>query len=229
MDGFALNTLAFDTALNGCTVACVAAGGAPVTRQIETGRDQAAKLVPLIQDCMDEAGVTFKALDKLITTVGPGSFTGLRIGLSTARSFALALEKKLVGVTTLAVAAQQALRAASGAPFCVLLETKRSDFYAQLFDARGVAASEPLAASAHDILTQLNGHFLFGDAAARFVAETHYTGGYEGMTLLDPLDLLTVGYAAESAAEPLYLRGADVSQPKKSNTEIIGDISGLFT
>lgn len=231
MDGFDQTLLAFDTALNGCNVACVKAGGKPAIRQIVTGRDQAAKLVPLIQECLGEAGVDFADLDKIITTIGPGSFTGLRIGLSTARSLALALNKPLVGVTTLDVMAQHALRIAGGAPFAVLLETKRSDYYGQLFDGQGQAEGEPFALPAQEILPQLQGHLIAGDAVERFVAETGYAGVVEAMTMLDPLDLLAQGcVAAEGGgSEPLYLRGADVSQSKKIPLEITGDISTLFT
>ncbi len=231
MDRFPQSLLCFDTALNGCNVACVAAGGQPVTRQIVTGRDQAARLVPLIQDCLREAGVTFTGLDKIITTVGPGSFTGLRIGLSTARSLALALGKPLAGVTTMAVAALQAQRLSAGKPFTVLLETKRTDFYAQLFKGDGDADGAVFAAEAADILARLEGHFIYGDAAARFAEETRYAGAHQTMAMLDPLDLLAIGAQAspQDAIEPLYLRGADVSQPKPGKIAINGDISGLFT
>ncbi len=231
MDGFDQTILAFDTALNGCNVACVKAGGTPAFRQIVTGRDQAARLVPLIQECVNEAGITFADLDKIITTIGPGSFTGLRIGLSTARSLALALNTPLVGVTTLDVIAQQALRVAGGAPFAVLLETKRSDYYGQVFDGQGHATGEPFALSASDVLAHLSNHVIVGDAVERFVAETGYAGSFESMTMLDPLDLLAIGCLATAgnSTEPLYLRGADVSQSKKIPLEINGDISTLFT
>lgn len=231
MDGFDQTVLAFDTALNGCNVACVKAGGTPAVRQLVTGRDQAAKLVPLIQECMSEAGVSFSELDGIVTTVGPGSFTGLRIGLSTARSLALALHKQLIGVTTLDVAAQQALRLASGAPFCVLIETKRADYYGQFYDGQGKPDGEMFAQDAAAILARLDTHFLFGDAVERFVAQTQYTGPHAAMAMIDPLDLLALGRTlpAVDTLEPLYLRGADVSVAKHKGPDIQGDISTLFT
>ncbi len=231
MDGFDQTLLAFDTALNGCNVACVRAGRIPATRQLVTGRDQAAKLVPLIQDCMAEARVAFADVQGIITTNGPGSFTGLRIGLSAARSFSLALNIPLIGVTTLDVAAQQALRVASGSPFCVLIETKRADYYAQLYDGQGKPQGEMLAESGADITARLSGHVLFGDAVDRFVAETGYSGTHHIMAMLDPLDLLALGRVtpATQTLEPLYLRGADVSVAKNKGPDIQGDISMLFT
>ncbi len=230
MDGFDRTLLAFDTALNGCSVACVHAGAQPAVRQIITGRDQAAKLVPLIQECMKEAGVVFADLEAIITTVGPGSFTGLRIGLSTARSFALSLDIPLIGVTTLSVAARQAIRIAAGVPFLVVLETKRSDYYGQFFDARGAPASAPFAKNGADIAHMLDGHVVFGDAAERFISETGYAGPSQGMTTTDPHDLLASGAHAPATplAAPLYLRGADVSQAK-NKANVCGDISSLIT
>lgn len=230
MDGFARTLLAFDTALNGCNVACVCAGGKPATRQIVTGRDQAAKLVPLIQECMDEAGVAFTDLDAIITTIGPGSFTGLRIGLSAARSFSLSLNKPLIGVTTMDIAAQQALRVAGGAPFIIVIETKRADYYGQLFDGQGAATSEPFAKSGEEIAAMLDGYFVYGDAAARFVNETNYNGSHQSMEMIDPLDLLAVGAVSPvtDKAEPLYLRGADVSIAK-NKVSVEGDIAPLIT
>lgn len=231
MDGFDQTVLAFDTALNGCNVACVKAGGQPAVRQLVTGRDQAAKLVPLIQDCMNEAGVVFADLDAIVTTVGPGSFTGLRIGLSTARSFALALNKKLIGVTTLDVAAQQALRLASGMPFCVLIETKRTDYYGQLYDGQGIPDGGIFALDGASILARLQGHFIFGDAVERFITETGYAGPHAVMGMIDPLDLMALGRTlpAVDRLEPLYLREADVSVAKNKGPDIQGDISQLFT
>lgn len=231
MDGFDCTMLAFDTALNGCRVACVAAGGVPVVRSLDTEREQSAKLVPLIQGCLMDAGIRFADIDSIVTTIGPGSFTGLRIGLATARSLALALNKPLAGITTLAAAAQQAMRVAGGAPFAVILETKRADYYMQIFDGQGQARTQPAALDAPDIIRQLEGHHIFGDAAARFQAQTGYDQPVHVMERLDALDLLALGRAAQPGApvEPLYLRPADVSQSRQKVIPIKGDISTLYT
>lgn len=230
MTDFSRNLLAFDTALNGCVVACVAAGGRPVSRSVLTGRDQAARLVPLIQEVMEEAGLAFADLDTIITTIGPGSFTGLRIGLASARALALALGKPLAGVTTLAAAARQASRTVAGQACAVLLETKRADFYGQLFDAHGLAEGDAQALSGAEFIAYLGDRRpIIGDAVLRFIAQTGYTGPAQAIELLDPLDLLAVGAAAEplALAEPLYLRGADVSESKKQPM-VTADLSALI-
>src|SRR3546814_1051962 len=90
----------------------------------------------MLQAVMAEAGSGFRDLDLLATTVGPGAFTGLRIGLSTARAMALAAALPLLGLTTLeTVAAAQDPVARGARPLLVALETRRADVYVQLFGA----------------------------------------------------------------------------------------------
>lgn len=218
-----MNVLGFDTALGGCSIA-LAGGDKKISRQVETQRDQAKILVPLIQDVVAEAGIGFEALDLIVTTVGPGSFTGLRIGLSTARSLALALGKPLAGVTTLDVLGAQ-VAAEAGAPMLCVLETKRSDYYVQPFDGAGTSLDEPSALEMAAIVEKFSGqgYGLCGDAVERFRAEAgdrmHFTRVVP-VTLLDPLVLVACGARAAEAggidkpAVPLYLREADVSLPK---------------
>jgi tRNA threonylcarbamoyladenosine biosynthesis protein TsaB len=218
-----MNILALDTALGGCSLACVMARG-QAERQVVTARDQAAILVPLINDVLAEAGVSPADLDLIVTTVGPGSFTGLRIGLSTARAYALAIDKPLVGVGTMTAAARQINKPQSCA---VILETKRSDFYCQLFDEQSRAISEPEGLSASDVVSRIGECrvILAGDALARFDAEVgsdwqaaHVIESLP-FTLLDPIVLAACGqelYALGQGTDthPLYLRGADVTAPK---------------
>ena len=210
-----MTVLAFDTSLGGCSVGVITPDGRSAVRQVETQRDQAKILVPLIQEAIDEAGVDFPDLKMIVTTIGPGSFTGLRIGLSTARAMGLALNIPVNGVTTLDVIAAQVKEK----NLLVLLETKRQDFYAQFF---GVVASEPFAASADEIIAQMHDEklSLAGDALKRFQAEAgeewarSHVETVHDLILPDPLVLAKLGQTAGQAPEPLYLRGADVTQAK---------------
>src|ERR1700728_3269122 len=96
--------LAIDTALDACAACVLDADAARLIAQESQTmkRGHAEALMPLIGRVMKEAGIAFAALDRIAVTTGPGSFTGLRVGLSAARGIALAANKPVVGLTTLA-------------------------------------------------------------------------------------------------------------------------------
>jgi tRNA threonylcarbamoyladenosine biosynthesis protein TsaB len=93
--------LAIDCALGACQVALVR-GDAVVSRLSEVmARGQAERIAPMAREAFAEAGLGFAEIDRVVATTGPGSFTGLRVGLAFARGLALALDKPIVGVSTL--------------------------------------------------------------------------------------------------------------------------------
>ncbi|MDD9905284.1 MAG: tRNA (adenosine(37)-N6)-threonylcarbamoyltransferase complex dimerization subunit type 1 TsaB [Rhodospirillaceae bacterium] len=145
--------LGLDSATEACSAA-VLRNGAVVARRFETlQRGHAEHLMPLVREVMTAAGISFAELDLIATTVGPGGFTGLRIGLASARGLAIAAKRPLVGVTTLeAVARAQPPREY---PLLVALDTKRADFYLQLFDADGEPLSEPTALMPSEIASMV--------------------------------------------------------------------------
>src|SRR3954468_20996175 len=95
--------LAIDTALDACAAGVLdtAAGKLVAQESQPMKRGHAEALMPLVARVMKESGVAFAALDRVAVTTGPGSFTGLRVGLSAARGIALAANKPAVGITTL--------------------------------------------------------------------------------------------------------------------------------
>src|SRR5215831_16411326 len=100
--------LAFDCAVTGLSVA-VARDGAMLARHGAEGRDQAATLLPAISFTLESAGVARRGeLGLIAVTVGPGSFTGVRVGLAAARGLAVALGVPLAGITTTAALLAQA-------------------------------------------------------------------------------------------------------------------------
>lgn len=220
--------LVLDTAMSACSAAlhCTDTGDSFMRSEI-LPRGQSEILVPMVQDVLKEAGADFESLDALVTTVGPGTFTGLRIGLSTARSFALALDLPLWGLSTFqALALAYVEKDESSQPFTILVETRRQDFYIQKFDGCGQAVGAPQSSMLDDIIsTAVPGELFIGDAIARFqeVAGRRtesfiFAEGYEAP---DP-GVLARAFADEQKArrfftenaEPLYLHAPDVSKPK---------------
>lgn len=212
--------LAIDTALCGVSVGLIAMNGHIVSRMVETTRGQAAILVPTIQEVLGEAELTPADIDLIACSIGPGSFTGLRIGLATARTMGLALNVPVIGLNTLDVMARHY---PIEKPLLIMLETKRQDFYARYYDAAGKPLSEPFAASAAELLERapIDGFSVGGDCLVRF--QGLVSGDFEvldNLTQLDPILMAQIGFEQfeargdSGAPQPLYLRGADVSQPK---------------
>ena len=213
--------LAMDTALGGISVGVMTREGKTAQRVMATERDQAALLVPMIQEILEEAGVTFKTLDLIVCTKGPGSFTGLRIGLSTARTLGMALRIPVLGVGTLDLLARHYDTVGT---LLILLETKRKDFYAGYFDTAKIPLVAPFASDAESILScgPSEPFSVGGDCLTRFaerVSGSDFTI-LETITQPDPIILARYGLEVfekegdQGMPEPLYLRGADVSQPK---------------
>jgi tRNA threonylcarbamoyladenosine biosynthesis protein TsaB len=93
--------LAIDTALDACSVAVVRDDETLAVLSETMQRGQAERLAPMVRDVMQTAGLAFAQLDRIAITTGPGSFTGVRVGLSFARALALALNKPCIGASTL--------------------------------------------------------------------------------------------------------------------------------
>ncbi len=149
-----MRLLAMDTASNCCSAAIWSEGAIVAARHQAMTRGHAEAIMPMIQDVMKETGYGFDDLDGLAVTVGPGSFTGLRTGLATARGLALATGLPLGGVGTLEIVAHEALpypamfgnaQAADGPHCLVALESRRADLYVQLFSSDATALDEPAA------------------------------------------------------------------------------------
>ncbi len=228
-----MKILALDTALNGCSVGVYnSESGTCISEQEAMVRGQAEWLVPMIQDVMRQADTDFAALDLIATTIGPGAFTGLRIGLSTAQGLGLALDKPVCGLITLDVLAAQFFASDTlddDAVLGVLIETKRRDYYGRFYGADGVPVTEPQALEGEQIGEQAAGRAVtyIGDAAERFVAEGGAGDVRAGYELPDPHTIALMAmhdYEGDGSAmpQPLYLRGADVSRPKKAQREILG-------
>jgi tRNA threonylcarbamoyladenosine biosynthesis protein TsaB len=141
-------TLTLDTALAACTVGLVRAGAVVAEQQELLVRGHAERLVPMVQEVLAAAG--HPAITRIVTTLGPGSFTGLRVALAAAQGFGLAWQCPVLGVSTLAAVAF-ALK--NDAPQKILIshDAGRGQCYAQLFDAEARPLGEMRAMTAADV------------------------------------------------------------------------------
>jgi tRNA threonylcarbamoyladenosine biosynthesis protein TsaB len=218
--------LAIDAAGHAC-VAAVARRGALLAQGVERmRRGQAERLVPLIESVLADARVAPGELDAVGVTTGPGGFTGVRIALATARGYALALDRPVVGASRFAVtgAAAAARAPDDDRPILVALDARRVEFCLQRCapdgtprDAPWMAEPEALAAQLPDAPWRIAGDA--AAAAAEALAATHRAvAAVPDTAITDPAALvrvLTDAAAAGSGAtpRPLYLRGADVTLP----------------
>ena len=222
-----MRLLALDCAANACAAAILDDDRELASISEPMTRGHAERIAPMLAECLAAAETTADSLDAVVVTIGPGAFTGIRIGLAAARGFALAADIPIVGVSCLEVAAAP-FRGQS--PVLVVLETKRADFYLQAFDRNGDPATEPAALPALDIAAYLppcplEGWPVAGDGADRLFAEARV--GLPDLHVADPPtanSAVTAGRIAlariaatglpdpsDAGPRPLYLRPPDVN------------------
>src|SRR5712671_4611830 len=128
--------LAIDSAGLACSTVVAVGDTILCTERVETRHSQAEALMPMVDAAMRKAGLPPAALDLVAATVGPGSFTGIRVGLAAASGIALATGAQLVGVSSFeAVAAGLAQPDWGDVAFLLIaLESRREDLYVQFFD-----------------------------------------------------------------------------------------------
>ncbi len=151
-----MNILALDTSMGACGAAVLLAGADAervVLIEESMARGHAEALMPMVAEAMAGAGVGFADLDLIAATLGPGSFTGVRIAIAAARGFALVTAAKLWGTDSLTVMARVALRSGaveSGKPFAVAVDARGDRLYAGLYDGEGTKLVGPLLVSADE-------------------------------------------------------------------------------
>ena len=131
--------LAIDTALEACSAAVLDTGAGAVAAHdsLPMQRGHAEALMPLIARVMQRAGTAFAELDRIAVTTGPGSFTGLRVGLAAARGIALAAGKPAIGLTTLAAYATPLVAADATRAVVAAIDARHDQVYLQVFGPGG--------------------------------------------------------------------------------------------
>ncbi|SFJ13369.1 tRNA threonylcarbamoyl adenosine modification protein YeaZ [Bosea sp. OK403] len=134
-----MRILAIDTALGACSACVLEAGQAEplAIEQIAMERGHAEALMPLVERVMKAVEGGFASLDRVAVTVGPGSYTGLRVGISAARAIALAAGIPAIGVTTLAATAAPLIGRESGRVIAAALDAKHGQVWFQALSSHG--------------------------------------------------------------------------------------------
>jgi tRNA threonylcarbamoyladenosine biosynthesis protein TsaB len=146
-----MRVLAIDTALEACSAAVLDthAGVLASEMQLMT-RGHAEAVMPLVARVMHDAGISFDALERVAVTVGPGSFTGLRVGISAARGVALAIVKPAVGISTLSAFAAPHIAADDKTPVMAVIDARHEQVYLQVFGPGGRTLIAPRITTIRD-------------------------------------------------------------------------------
>src|SRR6476661_4799128 len=146
--------LAIDTALDACAAGVLDtdAGRLIAQESQPMKRGHAEALMPLIARVIQQSGIAFAALDRIAVTTGPGSFTGLRVGLSAARGIALAANKPVVGVTTLTAYAAPVVSQNAEQAVISAIDARHDQVYFQVVSGDGSALIHPGIVSIEEAL-----------------------------------------------------------------------------
>jgi tRNA threonylcarbamoyladenosine biosynthesis protein TsaB len=221
--------LAFDTCFGAVSVAVRyrAGNGDWIVREAYETRQtgHAERLMPMIAEVMSDAGLEFDAIERFAVTVGPGTFTGVRVGVSAAKAFALAAGRPVVGVSSLDVMAARGRHLlgarADGRTILVAVDARRGGVYcATQLDTPGASAEAPLLLTIEEAAALAlkrravvigSGAPLIADHAARH--DPGHTIDTD-LTTIEPharyLAQLAADRPASTTIAPLYLRSPDV-------------------
>jgi tRNA threonylcarbamoyladenosine biosynthesis protein TsaB len=217
--------LAIDTALDACAAAVLdtSAGRIIAQESQPMKRGHAEALMPLLARVMKASGIVFAALDRIAATTGPGSFTGLRVGLSAARGIALAAGKPVVGVTTLTAYAAPIVSEDRGHPVISAIDARHDHVYYQVLGGDGSSLVKPKVAPIAEALeaSRFGSPFLVGNAAqilaGRWPADAPPPFQIDQQAAPDITWVAWMGAAVDperAPARPYYLRAPDAKPPK---------------
>ena len=204
--------LALDTAGVDCAAAIYDSGRNTMLGEASDmiGKGHAEHLMGIVDRALDQAGVTLSDVDRLAVTIGPGSFTGIRVGVAAARGFALSLDIPAVGITTLEVMAAAQREKTPGRAVLAAMDAKREEIYLQSFAADGVALDEARAVSIAEAQAFAAGFDGEITGSATPILKPDATGEYANSF---PISIVArLGAAANpntGKPKPLYLRGPD--------------------
>lgn len=214
------NLLAIDSATEACSVAIAYQG--QVFEQFEVcPRDHTKKILPFVQQLLAEVGISLSQLDAIAYGRGPGSFTGVRIGVSAAQGLAFGADKPVIGVSTLQAMAQQAARLEQAQRVVAAIDARMNEVYLghyHLKDGLMVPAEEEQVIPPEAIIGNNQqcvgvgtGWQTYGAQLLHCYPNSHLSEQITLPSARDMLDIAQVAYAkqqwtAAELAEPVYLR-----------------------
>jgi tRNA threonylcarbamoyladenosine biosynthesis protein TsaB len=216
--------LAIDTALDACAAAVLDTDKNRVIAQESQAmkRGHAEALMPLVARVMKESGIAFAALDRIAATTGPGSFTGLRVGLSAARGIALAANKPAVGITTLTAYVAPHVSEHGEHPIIAAIDARHDYVYLQVVTGQGEPLVTPRVAPVEEALaaSRFGAPLLVGNAAnmlaERWPKDAAPPVKVEQQAAPDITWVAWLAAAVDPAVatpRPFYLRAPDAKPP----------------
>lgn len=215
-----MNILALDTSHGACSAAVVR-DGEIFSAYEQRSREHAEVIMPMIAQVLDEASLGYEALGAIAVTTGPGSFTGVRVGVSTARGLALATSLPLIGVNSLEVMAHMALEKIDARVdvLGIVVDARRGEVYMALYSGEGDVISGPAALSPEQAVEMLpdQGQVVLAGSGGALVADAASKTGLSIECILSELQPDAAGLAVmamtrspvERPLSPLYLRPPD--------------------
>jgi len=206
-----MRILALDTALGLCSAAVVEDGTARATLSEAMQQGHQERLAPLVAMVMAEAGFDFSQLDRIAVTVGPGSFTGLRVGLSFAKGLGFSLNVPVVGLDSLTAIAASAPRSGSG---LAVIDARRGQAYVGHFNGQAPRGA-PEALRLDDLAVFPTPDWIAGPGVD-LVRDLYPQAEVDARLGADPVALARLAAVADPATslpEPVYLRAPDAKLP----------------
>jgi tRNA threonylcarbamoyladenosine biosynthesis protein TsaB len=163
--------LSIDTSIRGCSVALQGDTGLLASYDLYTDKSSSAMLTTLIKNVVQDAGYGLSELDAIAIAKGPGSYTGLRVGVSTAKGLCYALEKPMIAINTLEAMSLQLSPFFTGHLLCPMIDARRMEVYTAVFNDQNQFVQPTRAVimdaeSFQDLLAE-NKVVFFGDGAAK--------------------------------------------------------------
>ena len=223
--------LSIETATQVCSVAIHSEGKLKEKRDLNEERSHSSKLAPMIKEIMENTGVALEELDAVAVSGGPGSYTGLRIGTSTAKGLCFSLDIPLIAVDTLHAMAHSVIRSGQESDiFCPMIDARRMEVYGLLMDGKGevILPTQPMVIDQDSFSDELKSHSIcfFGNGMekCREILSGHENSLFEEGVVPSAENVGVIANEKYSRGEfedlayfePFYLKPFRATKPKLS-------------